>query len=378
MSLFKRVLLALSFLFVTINANAQLSALDGNWYSKQWKYGYVLKNGIGTATSTNSPNFQVGQNIIQLTATSNTTFTGRQVYTDGKFYNVNARLQSDGRLYFEGEKNAKWVMERVGTPPVSSVPSSPPALHYIGATQSGDFFVDQASINKNGAWVSYTYVTDFVPNINFQGQDVFSSVALNKINCSTKQLVMGNYNLYSQKKGMGKLIKSVQPGINGPAIPIQEIDDPNSLNAAVFNYVCQTTTPPQSPFARSQPPQAPAAKNQQPNNPQPNNSQASIAQKLQMAADAIGGPPGWGTCMAAHIALDISASQPGALLPRLAEANQSLGIILGEIRQMYLRKGIPDATLGQHLKANTGRFRTGDEALDMVVKCNNKISEVVG
>lgn len=247
MSVFKRVLLALSFLFVTINANAQLSALDGNWYSKQWKYGYVLKNGIGTATSTNSPNFQVGQNIIQLTATSNTTFTGRQVYTDGKFYKINARLESDGRLYFEGEKNAKWVIERVGAPPVANVP-----------------------------------------------------------------------------------------------------------------------------------PQAPVPTNQQPNNPQPNIQQTSIAQKLQMAGDAIGGPPGWGTCMAAHITLDIAAGQPGALLPRLAEANQALGILLGEIRQMYLRRGIPDATLGQHLKANTGRFRTGDEALDMVVKCNNKISEVVG
>lgn len=105
-------------------AHAQngLDVLDGNWYSTQWKYGYVLKNGIGTATSTNSPNFSVGQNIIILTATSPTTFSGRQVYTDGKFYNVQASLQADGRLYFEGEKNAKWVMERVG----SDRPAPPP------------------------------------------------------------------------------------------------------------------------------------------------------------------------------------------------------------------------------------------------------------
>ena len=94
-------------------AQDALDAIDGNWYSTQWKYGYVLKNGIGTATSTNSPNFKVGQNILILSATSPTTFTGRQVYTDGKFYNVQATLQADGRLYFEGEKNVKWVMERV-------------------------------------------------------------------------------------------------------------------------------------------------------------------------------------------------------------------------------------------------------------------------
>jgi len=101
-------------------AQNALEAIDGNWYSKQWKYGYVLKNGIGTATSTNSPNFQVGQQILQLTATSHTTFSGRQVYTDGKFYLVNATLYADGRLHFEGEKNAKWVMERVGSSPQAS------------------------------------------------------------------------------------------------------------------------------------------------------------------------------------------------------------------------------------------------------------------
>ena len=32
----------------------QLAELDGNWYSPQWKYGYVMKDGVGIATSTNS------------------------------------------------------------------------------------------------------------------------------------------------------------------------------------------------------------------------------------------------------------------------------------------------------------------------------------
>ena len=94
-------------------ANA-IQTLNGNWYSPQWKYGYVLQNGVGTATSTNSPNFNVGQNIIQLTATAHNKFSGQQVYTDGKFYNVTATLQPDGNLYFEGEKNVKWTMTRVG------------------------------------------------------------------------------------------------------------------------------------------------------------------------------------------------------------------------------------------------------------------------
>ncbi len=124
MRLFKRALLAFSFLILAVNANAQLAVLDGNWYSAQWKYGYVLKDGVGMATSTNSSNFQVGQNIIQLTAISPNTFTGQQVYTDGKFYKVNAKLQADGRLYFEGEKNAKWVMDRIGAAPQATTRSS--------------------------------------------------------------------------------------------------------------------------------------------------------------------------------------------------------------------------------------------------------------
>ena len=100
-------------------AQTALQRLDGEWYSPQWRYGYTLKNCLGVATSTNSPNFQIGQTIIQLSATSATTFTGQQVYTDGNFYRVNVILQPDGRLYFEGEKNAKWLMERVATAPQS-------------------------------------------------------------------------------------------------------------------------------------------------------------------------------------------------------------------------------------------------------------------
>jgi TPR repeat protein len=95
-------------------ANNGIQSLNGNWYSAQWKYGYTLQNGVGVATSTNSPNFQVGQNIIQLTPTALNKFSGQQVYTDGKFYNVTATLQPDGSLYFEGDKNVKWTMTRVG------------------------------------------------------------------------------------------------------------------------------------------------------------------------------------------------------------------------------------------------------------------------
>lgn len=109
-----RVTLALLITTSVVHAQSAINNIDGQWYSPEWRYGYVLRNGVGTATSTNSPNFQVGQNIIQLTATSANTFTGRQVYMDGRFYNVNVTLLPDGRLYFSGEKNVQWTMQRVG------------------------------------------------------------------------------------------------------------------------------------------------------------------------------------------------------------------------------------------------------------------------
>ena len=124
MTYLKYVLMTFYFLVIPLSAHAQIATLDGNWHSPQWKYGYVLKDGMGIATSTNSPNFQVGQNIIQLTATSPNTFTGQQVYTDGKFYKVTVTLLADGRLSFVGEKNVKWVMERIGAPPQASSSAS--------------------------------------------------------------------------------------------------------------------------------------------------------------------------------------------------------------------------------------------------------------
>ena len=95
-----------------VHASAALNSLDGHWYSKEWRYSYLLKNGVGQATSTNSPNFQVGQDILFLEATGNGVYRGRQVYTDGKFYAVSAVLQSNGELHFSGERNARWVMRK--------------------------------------------------------------------------------------------------------------------------------------------------------------------------------------------------------------------------------------------------------------------------
>ncbi len=164
----------------SIFAQTALQRLDGEWYSPQWRYGYTLKNGLGVATSTNSPNFQIGQTIIQLSATSATTFTGQQVYTDGNFYRVNVILQPDGRLYFEGEKNAKWLMERVATTSQNTDNKN----NYYQNLLIGKWYHKSDTTSDNFTMMAQ-YVQDFLPNgtISEQAQYVTTLGDGTKLSC---------------------------------------------------------------------------------------------------------------------------------------------------------------------------------------------------
>ena len=164
----------------SVFAQTALQRLDGEWYSPQWRYGYTLKNGLGVATSTNSPNFQIGQTIIQLSATSATTFTGQQVYTDGNFYRVNVILQPDGRLYFEGEKNAKWLMERVATTSQNTDNKN----NYYQNLLIGKWY-HKSDTTSNNLTMMAQYVQDFLPNgtISEQAQYVTTMGDGTKLSC---------------------------------------------------------------------------------------------------------------------------------------------------------------------------------------------------
>ena len=89
-----------------------LNAIDGRWHSAQWKYGYELKGGVGTATATNSAKFKIGDEIVYLSPKGKNTFEGEQIYQNGKFNPISATLLPDGRLQFKGEKNISWTMTR--------------------------------------------------------------------------------------------------------------------------------------------------------------------------------------------------------------------------------------------------------------------------
>ena len=216
--------LVITLLWVTsASAQTPIQRLDGDWYSTQWGYSYTLKNGVGIATSTNSPNFQVGQNIIQLSATSATTFTGQQVYTDGKFYRVNVVLQADGRLYFEGEKNAKWVMDRIVVAPQKANNTYNDTNNLLIGKwyQKVDTRTDSFSMMAQ-------YVQDYLPNgtISEQAQYVTTTPDGLKISClantSWEWSVIGN-KIY-QKLIASHVIQDFIRDRNG-----RPYDDPNLL-----------------------------------------------------------------------------------------------------------------------------------------------------
>jgi uncharacterized protein len=111
---------------VTASNLSDLRQIDGVWYSNEWKYGYSLNNGVGVATSTNSTKFNVGDRIVFLTHIGDNLYEGRQIYKDGNFYKVRVKLQADGRLFFQGEKNVSWLMDRVAAAPeASKLPETP-------------------------------------------------------------------------------------------------------------------------------------------------------------------------------------------------------------------------------------------------------------
>jgi hypothetical protein len=67
---------------------------------------------LGVATITNSPTaYRVGDVILRIRELSGRTFRGEQIFTDGRFYDVDAMLLGRDSLRITG-LNQTWVMVR--------------------------------------------------------------------------------------------------------------------------------------------------------------------------------------------------------------------------------------------------------------------------
>lgn len=109
----------------------------------------------------------------------------------------------------------------------------------------------------------------------------------------------------------------------------------------------------------------------------PQEQKASTAELIQRAANAIGGPEGWGRCMSANaIILGLSVTDK-SMPAHIIKSNDDLGAILGEVRKFYLAGGIPDSVLGSYIKAWSGRITSGDQAWEIVRECIEVIDKAV-
>ncbi|QWE12488.1 tetratricopeptide repeat protein [Polynucleobacter sp. AP-Titi-500A-B4] len=168
-------------------------------------------------------------------------------------------------------------------------------------------------------------------------------------------------------KDINKAMELYKTAANGGLPAAQKKLDALASQSSAPVAIPNQPVQPQSPVPAVQTP-TPTAQGAK-----PANNQLNKAQVIELAANEIGGPEGWGKCMVAHTVLDLSATN-SPLPPKLAKQNQGIGVLLGEIRQYYLRSGFTDAYLGQFIKAYRPTINTGDQALDALIPCNNKLN----
>ncbi len=195
------------FLLNSAASASDISQLDGEWYSQKWQYGYTLKNGRGIATITNSPLFIVGQEIVSLTAVGNNSFVGKNIYKDGAFYKVKATLQPNGKLLFEGEKKAKWEMERVDSDALALIKKS----KLLPEKMFGNYYLSSPS-ECNGIEGFETLLQVAISNVSFGS---ISSCFIEKIAYKGSYLEVNTLCSHEggEEKSKAKL-KIVQPDKN--------------------------------------------------------------------------------------------------------------------------------------------------------------------
>jgi WD40 repeat protein len=107
-------------------AAGDIGRFDGSYYSPEFKYGFRIQNGGGTATISNSSTYKPGDPILRFKVSDANGFVGEQICTNGKFYPVTGVLAPDGNLEMSisgcgAGGTIQWRMVRS-----ASVPSAAP------------------------------------------------------------------------------------------------------------------------------------------------------------------------------------------------------------------------------------------------------------
>jgi hypothetical protein len=99
----------------------QITDFDGYYYSPVYRYGFHIVGDVGTATFTNSPQYEVGKPMLRFRMTGRGTFEGQQLFVDGAPHPVTGARAGNGSLYITSKQGGSvltWEMVRTEGPRV--------------------------------------------------------------------------------------------------------------------------------------------------------------------------------------------------------------------------------------------------------------------
>ncbi len=116
---FKKVFIVLIFswfLGLSINSIAETSVFDGEWNSKEWRYGFKIEGLVGTVTDWNN-NYNpddptsTGDVILTITEMTDKRFVAVHKFYDGSMIDVVAEIIDKDTIELKGRREV-WRMTR--------------------------------------------------------------------------------------------------------------------------------------------------------------------------------------------------------------------------------------------------------------------------
>lgn len=89
-----------------------INTFDGEWFSNQHVYAIRITSRTGVLTLSNSAFRQIGDVVLVIPEATESSFTGRQIFSDGSVYDVKGQLVNANTLSFAGH-GLTWTMSRI-------------------------------------------------------------------------------------------------------------------------------------------------------------------------------------------------------------------------------------------------------------------------
>lgn len=87
------------------------ATLSGEWFSSDFAYAFNIKETTGLAAISNSPHFTSGDAILSIQELSGSTFKGKQMFSDGQWYEISGDVVDGHTMRLSGG-GFNWSMSR--------------------------------------------------------------------------------------------------------------------------------------------------------------------------------------------------------------------------------------------------------------------------